>query len=96
MKTVVKSPAGSCGTQLINKQKVITQCYNTVTGITQNENENIQHIFAFCFRFEVLSAHERTFYNTGLYYFYLEKNDADWVGDEASSICVIKVTQTNR
>ncbi|KAL9960972.1 hypothetical protein ACROYT_G034482 [Oculina patagonica] len=47
-------------------------------------------------RFEVLSAHERTFYNTGLYYFYLEKNGADWVGDEASSICVIKVTQTNR
>lgn len=38
-------PAGSCGSQLINKQNVITQFYYTV--ITQNEYENKQHFGLF-------------------------------------------------
>ncbi|KAJ7382965.1 hypothetical protein OS493_031741 [Desmophyllum pertusum] len=45
---------------------------------------------------EVKSAYARTFHNTGLYYFCLENYDTDWVEDEVTLICVIKVTQMNR
>ena len=49
------------------------------------------------FRFEVNGAYERTFFNTGLYYFHLEQDDGtDLVDDEDSCVCVVKVTQTNR
>lgn len=52
--------------------------------------------FVFYFRLEVKSAYERTFHSTGLYYFCLENYDTDWVEDEVTLICVIKVTQMNR
>lgn len=52
---------------------------------------------AFSSRFEVKSACERTFHNTGLYYFHLENYDADRADDDViSSVCVVKVTQTDR
>lgn len=51
-----------------------------------------------CFysRIEVKSTYGRTFYDTGLYFFYLEKYDTDWVEGKAALICVVKVTQRNR
>lgn len=48
-------------------------------------------------RLEVKSVCERTFQNTGLYYFHLENYDADWADDDVtSSFCLVKVTQTDR
>ena len=52
---------------------------------------------AFSSRFEVKSVSERTFHNTGLYYFHLENYDANCADDDIiSSFCLVKVTQTDR
>ena len=48
-------------------------------------------------RLEVHSVCERTFHNTGLYFFHLENYDADRANDDiTSSFCLVKVTQTDR
>jgi len=58
--------------------------------------ENVK-VFAFFSRLEVKSVFERTFHNTGLYYFHLENYDADWADDDiTSAFCLVKVTQTDR
>lgn len=52
---------------------------------------------AFSSRLEVNSVGEKTFHNTGLYYFHLESSGVDWADDDIiSSFCLVKVTQTDR
>ena len=54
-------------------------------------------LLAFSSRLEVNSVSEKTFHNTGLYYFHLESSDVDWADDDIiSSFCLVKVTQTDR
>lgn len=54
-------------------------------------------LLAFSSRLEVNSVGEKTFHNTGLYYFHLESSGVDWADDDIiSSFCLVKVTQTDR
>lgn len=64
--------------------------------ITNNDKKECITVLAFFSRLEVKSVCERTFHNTGLFYFHLENCDADWTDDDISSFCLVKVAQTDR
>ncbi|XP_068713854.1 uncharacterized protein [Montipora foliosa] len=101
----VKITSSGFETQLVNIQEG-----EAVSWKCENEDFGVQCLvqeMEYCFkhggfvlkksRAELKPTFERTFHTTGLYFFYLVKNDGHCVEEFAANlICVVKVTQRNR
>lgn len=59
--------------------------------IINNDKKECIIVLVFFFRFEVKLVCERIFYNIGLFYFYFENCDVDWIDDDISFFCLVKV-----
>ena len=81
----------------LTHELVVIHVTDKIIIITDNDKKNCNS-FGFFSRLEVKSVCERTFHNTGLYYFHVGNCDEDWSDDDIniSSFCLVKVTQTDR